>query len=252
MGLYDAASRTFGGFFSAGDPDNPPPLHRNPWVLFILVGLALPPLIQVTGMTVRRPPVPEVIAELPEFSLTDQDGKPFTRANLADSVHITGFFFTSCQTECPRILKTMKGLQDDIVEQEPFAGYAGEMKLLGITVDPKTDTPEKLRETMKQYGLDPARVTFLTGDRDAVHALVTGGFHLAVGEPTETAPGAYDIAHSNKVALVDGAGGVRGFYGLTPVGDTVGLTGVALGTDYDGPDAIRGWASVVLNDQRGR
>ncbi len=250
MGLYDAASRTFGGFFHTGDPLNPPPLHRNPWTLFILTGLLLPPLLHLSGLGVRRPPVPEVVASLPDFALVDQDGQPFTRADLADAVHVVGFFFTSCQTECPRILNVMRGLQEDIATQEPFAGYDGQIKLLGITVDPVTDTPERLTATMAQYGLDPARFTMLTGDKAAVHALVTGGFALAVGDRTETAPGVFDIAHSNRLGIVDGQGGVRGFYGLEPVGDTIGLTGAQLGTDYDGPDAVRGWAKVVLDDQR--
>ncbi len=252
MGVYDAASRRFGGFFNVGDPDTPPPLHRNPYFLGLVAGLLLPPLLYVTGVGVRRPPVPDVLLTLPEYSLVDQDGTPFTRADLAGAVHITGFFFTSCTTECPRILRIMRGIQDDIAEQEPFAGYAGQLKLLAISVDPVRDTPEKLRETMAIYGLDPARFTMLTGDRDAVHALVTTGFALAVGDRTETSPGVFDIAHSKRLAVVDGSGGVRGFYGLEPVGDEIGLTGVRLGTDHDGPDAVRGWASVVLTDQRKR
>jgi protein SCO1/2 len=252
MGLYDAASRAFGGFFHTGDPEDPPPLHKNPWALFVLAGLLLPPLLYMTGLTVHRPPVPEVVATLPDFALVDQDGEPFTRADLADAVHITGFFFTSCQAECPRILTVMKGIQDDIEVQEAFAGYAGQMKLLAISVDPERDTPEKLRETMATYGLDPARFTMLTGDRDAVHALVTGGFALAVGEATETAPGVFDIAHSSRLAIVDGDGGVRGFYGLEPVSGDIGLTGARLNTDFDGPAAVRGWATIVLQDQRRR
>ena len=250
MGLYDAASRRFGAFFSVGDPGTPPPLHKNPYFLGLVAGLLLPPLLYMTGLGVRRPPVPEVLTHLPDFSLVDQDGRPFTRADLADAVHITGFFFTSCQTVCPRILSVMRGIQDDIAEQEPFARYGGGLKLLAVSVDPERDTPEVLRATMASYGLDPARFTMLTGDREAVHALVTSGFALAVGERTETAPGVFDIAHSSRLAVVDGAGGVRGFYGLEPVGDVVGLTGVRLETDYDGPDAVRGWATVVLNDQR--
>lgn len=252
MGLYESASRRFGRFFAVGDPGEPPPLHKNPYFLGLFAGLLLPPLLYMTGLGVRRPPVPEVLAQLPDFGLVDQDARAFTRADLADAVHITGFFFSSCPTECPRILSVMKGIQDDIAEQEPYARYEGALKLLAISVDPERDTPEVLRATMTKYGLDPARFTMLTGDPDAVRSLVTSGFSLAVGERTETAPGVFDIAHSSRLAVVDGAGGVRGFYGLEPIGDVVGLTGVRLETDYDGPDAVRGWATVVLNDQRSR
>lgn len=252
MGLYDAAGRTFGGFFHTGDPDNPPPLHRNPWALFVLAGLLLVPLVQMSGLAQYRPPVPEVLVQLPEFSLIDQNGEAFTRDDLAGKVHIVAFFFTSCPSQCPRILSVMRGIQEDIERQEPFERYDGDLRLMAITVDPVTDTPEKLREAISTYGLDPARWTMLTGDKDAVTALVQGGFAMAVGEKQETAPGVYDIAHSNRLAVVDGDGGVRGFYGLEPASEDIGLTGAPMNTDHDGPDATRGWATVVLNDQRSR
>jgi protein SCO1/2 len=246
MGLYERLSRSFGSFFDTGDPENPPRLHRNPWFLGIVVLALLPPLVQLTGVTRKIPDPPAVVQELPDFSLIDQDGEPFTKADLAGRVHITGFFFTTCTTICPRLLQVMKTVQDDVIEQAPYSEWGDDIRFLAITVDPKRDTPDKLRETIVKYGFDASRWTLLTGPREDIVALVEGGFGRAVGERQEVAPGVFDIAHSNKLALVDGAGRVRGFYGTENVSDKVSMiSGAPMGTDFDGPEAIRGWAGVL-------
>ena len=49
----------------------------------------------------------------------------------------------------------------------------------------------------------------------AVVELVRNGFKLGVGQREADEAGvAYDIAHSTKLALIDGNGGIRGFYGI--------------------------------------
>ncbi len=42
------------------------------------------------------------------------------------------------------------------------------------------------------------------------------GFKLALGDREDAADGSFDIGHSTKLALVDQAGNVRGFFGLDP------------------------------------
>jgi len=249
VSLYGSVSAGFGRMFHTGDPENPPPLHRNPWWWGVVIMLLMPPLLHLSGITRRIPDPPEVVATLPAFDLIDQNGEAFTSADLAGRVHITGFFFTSCPTSCPRIMTRMAEIEDIVSEQAEFAGFGDDIRFLAISVDPETDTPDKLRETLVKYGLDAKRWTLLTGPKDQVVSLVQDGFKQAVGDRTETEPGVFDIAHSNKLAIVDGDGGVRGFYGLDPVSEQLSLAGARLGTDYDGPDAIRGWARVIWADQ---
>ena len=78
-------------------------------------------------------------------------------------------------------------------------------------------TPAVLRAYAEQAGADPEHWRFVTGDLAAIRALVRDGFKLGIGEraPTEDDANLYDIAHSTKLALVDGDGGVRGFYGIS-------------------------------------
>lgn len=249
-GLYDALSRRFGGFFDTGDAASPPPLHRNPWFWALVGGLLFPPFLHLSGLTRRVPDPPAVQSTLPAFSLVDQDGAVFTRDDLAGHVTIVGFFFSSCVTVCPRILQTMKSVERDLAIQAPYEGYGTDIQLLAITVDPETDDPAVLRQTMAKYDLDPQRWTLLTGPKADVVALVEQGFGAAVGDKEQVQPGVFDIAHSTRLALVDGDGGVRGFYGIEPVSEQRGLSGARLDSDYDGPEAVRGWATVLWHAQR--
>lgn len=174
--------------------------------------IAMDALFRFTNVTKNIPDVPEAVAHIDRFELIDQNGEPFTHDDLAGTVHIVGFFFTSCPSACPALMARMKELEEKMTIQEPYEKYGTDLRLLGITVDPETDTPEQLRATMTKFQLDPARWTLLTGDKEAVHALVQGGFKTAMGDKQEVSPGVYDIAHTGKLAMLDETGAVRGYY----------------------------------------
>ncbi|MCP4868610.1 MAG: SCO family protein [Proteobacteria bacterium] len=187
-------------------------LSRNPWFWGVVAMIAMDSLFRFTNFTKAIPDVPEAVAHIDRFELIDQNGEPFTQADLAGKVHIVGFFFTSCPSACPALMGRMKELEEKMTVQEPYEKYGTDLKLMAISVDPETDTPEVLRETMTKYQLDPARWTLLTGDKEAVHTLVQGGFKTAMGDRTEVSPDVYDIAHTGKLAMLDEAGAVRGYY----------------------------------------
>ncbi len=53
---------------------------------------------------------------------------------------------------------------------------------------------------------------FLTGDRAIIQKLLIEGFRVPVGTVEKTSSNLIDIAHSNKVVLVDTENRIRGFY----------------------------------------
>lgn len=194
---------------------DPPPyikfLRKHIWVIgivffFLMITLMRPFLI-------RRPPPPEVIGEVPAFSLVDQSGQAFTREALlaADKTYVVGFVFTSCPGICPAISHAMLQFQEQIDRSK----LGDRVELLTITVDPITDTPEVLLEYADKLGADLGNWRFLTGDKAEIERVVVGGFKLAIGEREESdGPGVYDIAHSRKLALVDRFGQIRGYYSI--------------------------------------
>ncbi len=187
-------------------------LLNNPWFWGVVALIAVDSLFRFTTLMKKIPEVPEAVAFIDRFELIDQNGDPFTHADLEGTVHIVGFFFSTCPMSCPALMAKMRTLQETMTIQGPYEKIGTDLRLMAITVDPENDTPEVLRETMAKYDLDPERWTLLTGDRDAVHALVQGGFKTAMGSKSEVEPGVFDIAHSGKLAMLDEEGAVRGFY----------------------------------------
>jgi protein SCO1/2 len=137
-----------------------------------------------------------VIRAVPEFSLTDQNGQTVTNADLRGKIWIADFIFTRCKGPCPLMTARMLEMQKALVKTP-------EVKLVSVTVDPESDTPEVLKAYAEANFADPNRWKFLTGDKAVIEKLVTEGFmqHLSEegGEPV----------HGTMFLIVDGNGMVR-------------------------------------------
>jgi len=92
------------------------------------------------------------------------------------------------------------------------------IRLLSISVDPEHDTPDVLRTYGNDLAVEPERWTLLTGDPETIRAVVVDGFKapLVHGRATPVRP--IEIAHTGKVVLVDGSGGIRGYYDSDDMG----------------------------------
>ena len=185
--------------------------YQNPWVWGVIFGLVFIPLIR--PLTRHVPEPPPVMGELPAFSLVDSNGQPFGTEQMEGDVWVVGFFFTTCRTLCPRILAAMSTLQ------EKYVTYEHDVRLLAVTVDPATDTPEVLAAKAKEIGADPSVWTFVTGTEEQLREVVQGGFKTYMGERvTDGKTGLVDIAHTERLVLVDWQGGIRGYYGIDELG----------------------------------
>lgn len=179
--------------------------------LWSLLGLTLVAIVGLAVVSVLRSgggdePLP-VLGEVPPFELVASTGETVTRDGLAGAPYAVDFVFTRCTTSCPILTHRLRGVGDGLVEGEAF-------RRVSISVDPAHDTPEVLRAFREERGL-PESWWFLTGEPEAVLALVVDGFHLAV-EP-DTGNPADPIAHSTRIVLADGEHRVRGYYdGLDP------------------------------------
>jgi enediyne biosynthesis protein E4 len=146
---------------------------------------------------------PRVLGTLPEFVLADQDGASVDLYDLHGTVWIADFIFTRCDSTCPLISQQMAALQRELAADPATKA----VRLVSFTVDPEVDTPAVLRDHARALGADPARWTFLTGGRAAIHRLVKDGFKLPVAEQADPK---MPILHSQSFVLVDGAGRIRG------------------------------------------
>ncbi|MBA3545187.1 MAG: SCO family protein [Nannocystis sp.] len=182
---------------------------RYPW--HFGVGLLLLVITGTRPFMRNVPEPPPVLLQVPDFALQDQDGRPFTLASMRGKVWVAGFIFTTCPSVCPKISRAMLDLQ------QRYARNGIDVELISFTVDPENDTPAVLKRYAENLGADQNHWRFVTGERAAMEALVVGGFKTAMDRRDAGASDAvdmYDIAHSEKLVLIDPEGGIRGFYGV--------------------------------------
>jgi protein SCO1/2 len=167
----------------------------------ILVGLCILAVVGCRdGSGARQSGLP-VISEVPDFTLTDQDGRPITLNDLRGRVWVADFIFTHCAGPCPRMSEQMSKLQGQVADLP-------DVRLVSFSVDPRRDTPEVLRTYAKRYGAKPGFWYFITGDKQAIFDLAIRGFKLSVEDETDVDP----ILHSTKFMLVDREGRIRGVF----------------------------------------
>ncbi len=135
---------------------------------------------------------------MPDFKLTDQDGKPVTLETFRGHPFVLTFIFTRCPIPnfCPRMSENFAALQKTI--QGAQDGLAG-TRLLSISFDPEHDTPAVLKQYGEHAGADFAIWSFVTGAPSEIQGL-TKGFSVLVQPESGT------ISHSLTTALVDGNG----------------------------------------------
>ena len=169
------------------------------WVCFCTFFFSYPLIKSIN----RQLPDPKpVLYQVGDFQLTNQYGEGFGSEQLKGKFYIANFYFSSCPTVCPVLMKKMQKIQHRV------RGLGTHVALLSITVDPEVDRPPRLFKESRKYHANPHVWYFLTGELPAVRNLVVKGFRLSLGDQSAL----YHIAHSEKLVLVDDKGGIRGFY----------------------------------------
>jgi protein SCO1/2 len=150
--------------------------------------------------------------EVEAFNLTDQQSRPVANANLKGRVWIANFVFTSCNAECLILSSRFAELQR-LFADEPGVAF------VSFSVDPQTDTPERLGQFAQRWHADPERWYFLTGDTDKLDALIKNSFLLPITrDPMEAGKLlSQKLIHTNRFAIVDRSGIVAAYVdGLQP------------------------------------
>jgi cytochrome oxidase Cu insertion factor (SCO1/SenC/PrrC family) len=162
------------------------------WGMLVLMMLAV---ISLRGRTKELP----VLYASPAFSLTDQNGKPITNADLRGHVWAVDFIFTHCAGPCPIMTAKMAELQKHLPNSS--------VKIVSVSVDPERDTPDVLKSYAQKYNADGSRWYFLTGKKSDV-------FDFAAGMKLTAKPADADsdILHDERILLIDQQGDVRGIY----------------------------------------
>lgn len=133
------------------------------------------------------------------LALPDFNGVPRTLADFRGKVVLVDFGYTRCPDVCPTTLS-------DLASAVRSLGPEGaRVQVLFVTVDPKRDTPELLRNYVPAF--DP-RFLGLRGDAEAT-SKVEKEFRIYAEEREGKTPDSYTVDHSAQVFAFDPEGRLR-------------------------------------------
>jgi protein SCO1/2 len=107
---------------------------------------------------------------VPDFTLIDQDGRPFRLADHRGQAVLITFLYTRCPLPnyCPLMSRNFASLQERLSKAFP-----GKFHLLTITFDPSFDTPEVLKRYAAAFRHDETTWTFATGTAQRISAVAS-------------------------------------------------------------------------------
>jgi protein SCO1 len=137
---------------------------------------------QPAGLTVGGP-----------FSLIDGDGKPVTDQTWHGKYMLVYFGYTFCPDVCPTTLTNLSDALDKL------GAKADRIQPLFITVDPKRDTPDVVKQYAAAFG---PRVIGLTGSAEQI-ATAAKEYRVYYAEHrTGPGPDDYSMDHSSVLYLM--------------------------------------------------
>lgn len=129
-------------------------------------------------------------ARMPDFALTNQDGKRVTAASLRGRTVVFAFVYSTCKDTCPAQVQSIRGALDDL-------GH--DVRVVGVSVDPANDTRDRARTFLVDQSMT-GRMDFLLGSRAQLEP-VWKAFGIA--------PQTKGRDHSSYTVIVDADGRQR-------------------------------------------
>ncbi|MCO6147746.1 SCO family protein [Flavobacterium sp. NRK1] len=143
--------------------------------------------------------------KIADFSFTNQNGKTITQEDYKGKIYVADFFFTTCQSICPKMTKNMEWLQEQI-KNDP------KVMLLSHSVTPDIDSVLVLKKYALEKGVIDSKWNLVTGKKEDIYYIARKSY-LAV--KTTSSKELYDMVHTENFILVDSHGRIRGFYNGT-------------------------------------
>ena len=169
-------------------------------------------LARLTSHTAPDQPLP-VYGQIADFSLTNQNGRAVSLADLRAQVWVADIIFTRCPGPCLKMTRQMKELQDAL----PVESRA---QLVTLTTDADFDTPPVLKAYAERFRADTNRWMFLTGTKQEIAKLAIDSLKLtAIEKKPEERESPQDLfVHSTIFVVVDKQARLRGVFETTGEG----------------------------------
>lgn len=144
----------------------------------------------------------DLTKELPELSIynlpstwTTQDNENIELEELRGKVLVMVMVYTSCKAACPRLLADMRNIEKQVPEKD-----LDKVQFIMVSIDPETDTPERLNKFAKENEMEDDHWMFLRGTPEDTREFAAV---LAVSYK-KISP--IDFSHSNIISVFDEQG----------------------------------------------
>jgi len=104
-------------------------------------------------------------------------------------------FYASCPHVCPMLISTIKLTESKLSDEE-----RADLRVLTISIDPKRDTPEKLRETIERHSVDATRWSMVRPDPGDLRT-IAGVFGVKYKQLPDG-----EFSHTTRIVLLDREG----------------------------------------------
>ena len=140
---------------------------------------------------------------LGDYTFRNTDGQPFDLGSLRGKPLVVSMIYTSCHRICPVITRNVQ----ETIEIAREALGDESFSVITVGFDWRVDTPERMRQYGRQFGIDDPDWHFLSGDDASIDALADN-----VGFQFYASPKGFD--HLSQTTVVDADGVIyRQVYG---------------------------------------
>lgn len=143
------------------------------------------------------------------FRFLNQDGDTITEKKFEDRIYVADFFFTTCQSICPKMAVNLALVQEKFKDNDSVL-------ILSHTVNPQHDSASVLKAYAQLVHADLKKWTFVTGPKQSVYDMAIKSYLLPAGEDAQAEGG---FLHSEQLILVDKGKHIRGIYDGTSLPD---------------------------------
>ena len=139
------------------------------------------------------------ISDTSIFNLTTawntEEGKTIQLEDLKGKTLVMVMIYTTCKAACPRLVADMRNIEKQIPKNQ-----LKDLQFVLVSIDPETDTPERLKAFAKENLMDNLHWTFLQGTESSVREFANV---LAV-KYKQISP--MDFSHSNIISVFNSGG----------------------------------------------
>ena len=139
---------------------------------------------------------------IPDFTFQNQEGRTITQDEFSNKIYVANFFFTTCPSICPTLMKHTKLIQDEFIDDDNIL-------LISHTVYPEHDSVQVLNAFAKLNEINSEKWHLVTGNKHDIYEISRKGYFAISYDPSRRE---HAFIHTENVILIDKERKIRGIY----------------------------------------